>query len=75
MKKKYKVTLYTNWFDVPTALSCENMIMDHMRMTRIISVINPTLISNYLRANQIKFPYILGVNLFLGLPFFYLEEK
>ena len=26
MKKKYKVTLYTNWFDVPTALSCENMI-------------------------------------------------
>lgn len=25
MKTKYKVTLYTNWFDVPTALSCENM--------------------------------------------------
>lgn len=26
MKQKYKVTLFTNWFDVPTALSCENMI-------------------------------------------------
>ena len=26
MKNKYKVTLYTNWFDVPTALSCENII-------------------------------------------------
>ena len=26
MEKKYKLTLYTNWFDVPTALSCENMI-------------------------------------------------
>jgi hypothetical protein len=23
---KYKVTLYTNWFEVPTALSCENII-------------------------------------------------
>ncbi len=26
MKQKYKVTLYANWFDMPTALSCENMI-------------------------------------------------
>ena len=26
MKNKYKVTLYTKWFDVPTALSYENMI-------------------------------------------------
>ena len=26
MKNKYKVALYTNWFDVPTSLSCENMI-------------------------------------------------
>lgn len=26
MKNKYKITLYTRWFDVPTALSCENMI-------------------------------------------------
>lgn len=26
MKNKYKVTLYTNWFDEPTALSCENII-------------------------------------------------
>ena len=26
MKNKYKVTLYTNWFEVPTALSCENVI-------------------------------------------------
>lgn len=26
MKNKYKITLYTNWFDVPTALSCESMI-------------------------------------------------
>lgn len=26
MKNKYKVTLYINWFDVPTALSSENMI-------------------------------------------------
>lgn len=26
MKNKYKVTLYTKWFDVPTALSCESMI-------------------------------------------------
>lgn len=26
MKNKYKVTLYTNWFEVPTALSCENII-------------------------------------------------
>lgn len=26
MKNKYKITLYTNWFDVTTALSCESMI-------------------------------------------------
>ena len=26
MKQKYKVTLFTNWFDVPTALSCEIII-------------------------------------------------
>ena len=26
MKNKYKVALYTNWFDVPTSLSCESMI-------------------------------------------------
>ena len=26
MKQKYKVTLFTKWFDVPTALSCERMI-------------------------------------------------
>jgi hypothetical protein len=26
MKNKYKVTLYTNWFDEPTVLSCENII-------------------------------------------------
>lgn len=26
MKNKYKVTLYTNWFDESTALSCENII-------------------------------------------------
>ena len=26
MKNKYKVTLYTKWFEVPTSLSCENII-------------------------------------------------
>ena len=26
MKQKYKVTLFTKWFDVPTALSCESII-------------------------------------------------
>lgn len=26
MKNKYKVTLYTNWFEVSTSLSSENMI-------------------------------------------------
>ena len=26
MKNKYKVTLYTNWFEVPTGLSCESII-------------------------------------------------
>lgn len=26
MKNKYKVTLYTNWFEVPISLNCENMI-------------------------------------------------
>ena len=26
MKNKYKVTLYTNWFEEPTSLSCENII-------------------------------------------------
>ncbi len=26
MKHQYKVTLFTNWFNVPTALSCENII-------------------------------------------------
>lgn len=26
MKNKYKVTLFTKWFDVPTSLSCENII-------------------------------------------------
>ena len=26
MKQKYKVTLFTKWFDVPTSLSCENII-------------------------------------------------
>lgn len=26
MKQKYKVTLFTKYFDVPTSLSCENII-------------------------------------------------
>lgn len=26
MKHKYKVILFTKYFDVPTSLSCENMI-------------------------------------------------
>ena len=26
MKNKYKVKLYTNWFEEPTSLSCEHII-------------------------------------------------
>lgn len=26
MKHKYKVTLFTNYFETPTSLSCENII-------------------------------------------------